>query len=167
MQELTNEQQLNTLTRAESVMQRIRNNSHLLDSMIESGKLHLEAGDGGVLRAVVAKNLPMTPAESQFAADVTTMAEDINLLRKPLGGAGFRSEEAWAALQGLRGSLLQHPEVSRRVMDNTLQAFEALRQPLAKRSSGGTGGPKVGDVEDGYRFKGGDPGKPESWEKVK
>ncbi len=28
-------------------------------------------------------------------------------------------------------------------------------------------GPKAGDVEDGYRFKGGDASKPENWEKVK
>lgn len=28
-------------------------------------------------------------------------------------------------------------------------------------------GPKVGDIEDGHRFKGGDPSKKENWEKVK
>lgn len=133
-QDLTNEQQLNTITRAEGVMQRLRDNSHLMDSMIESGKLKLETGEGGLLRAVVAKGLTLTPAEAQFAGDFDTMAEDINLLRKPLGGAGFRSTEAWTALQGLKGSLLKNPEVTRRVMDNTLQAFEALRQPLANRS---------------------------------
>lgn len=148
-QALSNEQQLNTLTRAQSVMQRIKDNSHLMDSMIESGKLKLESGEGGILRAVVAKNLTLTPAEAQFAGDFNTMAEDINLLRKPLGGAGFRSTEAWTALQGLKGSLMSHPDVSRRVMDNTLQAFDALREPLAKRvgHSGGAGG-TVKEVTD-------------------
>lgn len=29
------------------------------------------------------------------------------------------------------------------------------------------GGPKVGDVEDGFQYLGGDPSKPESWKKIK
>jgi hypothetical protein len=38
----------------------------------------------------------------------------------------------------------------------------------APTTSGGgaPAGPAVGTVQDGYRFKGGDPGKQESWEKV-
>jgi hypothetical protein len=28
------------------------------------------------------------------------------------------------------------------------------------------GAPKPGDVQDGYRFKGGDPASPDSWEQV-
>lgn len=31
---------------------------------------------------------------------------------------------------------------------------------------GGAGAPKVGEVVDGYRFKGGDPGDPGSWEQI-
>jgi hypothetical protein len=42
--------------------------------------------------------------------------------------------------------------------------------PQLKGGGKGQGGapkaPAVGDVMDGYRFKGGDPAKPENWEKV-
>jgi hypothetical protein len=39
-------------------------------------------------------------------------------------------------------------------------------KPDAAAVAPATGGPKVGDVRKGYRFKGGDPAKPASWEKV-
>jgi hypothetical protein len=136
-QSLTAEQQYNTLTRAIGVMQNIRNQSHILDSMLESGKLQLASNTDDGLKFIINRSMKLTPAESKFLGDFQTMAEDINLLRKPLGGAGFRSPEAWAALQGLRGNLLQNPDISRRVIDNTLNAFNALQAPLAKRVSPG------------------------------
>jgi len=44
---------------------------------------------------------------------------------------------------------------------------EAITGEAPKESGGVKDLPKIGVVEKGYRYKGGDPGKPESWEKVK
>lgn len=48
-------------------------------------------------------------------------------------------------------------------------ALARVDAAIAKMKSGApsaaSSGPKVGDVQQGYRFKGGDPSKPESWEK--
>jgi hypothetical protein len=60
---------------------------------------------------------------------------------------------------------------------NLLSAIEPLKDLLQKYrnigagkphgdSSGGTAAPKIGDVEGGFKFKGGDPSNPNSWEKV-
>jgi hypothetical protein len=42
----------------------------------------------------------------------------------------------------------------------------ALRQNGDAAQSSASGAPQPGHVEDGYRFKGGDPSSPDSWEKV-
>lgn len=49
---------------------------------------------------------------------------------------------------------------------NPLFPQAPLRSPQDLRSGGGLGAPSPGAVEDGFRFKGGDPGNPASWERV-
>lgn len=44
-------------------------------------------------------------------------------------------------------------------------SFVATPGPTTPAASAG-GGPEPGQVEDGYRFKGGDPARPENWEPV-
>jgi hypothetical protein len=46
------------------------------------------------------------------------------------------------------------------------QAILAQEKALARTGEATTGSPQPGMVEDGYRFKGGDPGNPASWERV-
>ena len=46
-----------------------------------------------------------------------------------------------------------------------LQGFQ-FGQPLSGGQAVPSGGPQPGQIEDGYRFKGGDPANPSSWEQV-
>lgn len=52
---------------------------------------------------------------------------------------------------------------------NSLQTFigDVQGQRVQDAQPQGGAGPKVGDVENGYRFKGGNPGDKKNWEKVK
>lgn len=60
----------------------------------------------------------------------------------------------WSVRRGLDTSARVSPE-------------EALKSPgYRPGATGGTGAVKVGEIQKGYRFKGGDPSKKENWEKV-
>ncbi len=108
----------------------VMDNLHLLDSVIDSGKLSLEMNTDGVLKAIVNRSLPLTPAEAEMVGNMQTLTEDINLLRGPMGATGFRGPEAFSALQAQRGQLLAKPEITRVVLANTLQAMQKQRDPL-------------------------------------
>jgi hypothetical protein len=63
--------------------------------------------------------------------------------------------------------------VAEQDMANRKQQLNARVKDIQERIRGGSGGgaassvaPAVGTVEDGYRFKGGDPANSENWEKV-
>jgi len=135
-QMVKHQQQLEQYNLAINRMQNIRGKLTLLDSMLNSGKLALETDSNHLIRAIVNRAMPLTPSEAEFVGDFRTMMEDINLLRGPMGATGFRGPEAWQALQAQRGQLLAKPDITRRVLDNSIAALKGQQEPLSKALSG-------------------------------
>jgi hypothetical protein len=139
LQQLTETQRLATFNQAIDRMDSVKSRLGLLNSLIDSGKMEfmLESDEKGnhylnfLVKRAVGKG--MTDDEKQLVADMNTMVEDVNMIRLPLGAGGFRGPEAWAGLQRQKGNLLQDPDITRKVIDNTLVAFRAQRDPLQER----------------------------------
>lgn len=84
--------------------------------------------------------------------------EQFNRLQQALGLDGAFANTASASAK--IAEAIRIMEQQRGYLDETLNAGTV--QP-----PGATGGPKPGEVIDGYRFKGGDPSVPANWEQVK
>jgi len=87
-------------------------------------------------------------------------------------GLGQVTEKEHVYLQSQLGNLekAQSETEIRRVLKDIGKFAEESKGRLRaaynlKHGDKAGGGPKVGDVQGGYRFKGGDPAKPESWVK--
>lgn len=113
---------------------------------------------------------------------------DMRAMSKTGGAVGQVTEKEWPRLENMFSALNQAqstPAFEKALDDLTTyvegmegrlndafrrqygdQANEVLGAP-AQAQPQQRRGPAVGTVQDGYRFKGGDPSKPESWEKVK
>lgn len=116
----------------------------LLNSLIDAKKIELQADPKqGFIKALINRSVPLSPQEAELAGDFTSLMEHINTLRAPLGATGFRSEEAFEALQAQRGSLMANPEVTRTVLRNTIRALTVNRDAIAE---GLNKGPKVGNA---------------------
>lgn len=125
-------QQYGQYNQAINRAQRVIDNSHLLDSLLESGKLELNLHDG-ILSTLAGRGMKLTPAEAQMITDFNSLKESVNLIRGPLGATGFRGPEAFAALQAQRGGLLKNPQITRGVLQNFIQELQNQVKPLGDK----------------------------------
>lgn len=153
-QSLSNEQKLKQYGIAIDRIKNVMNSLPILNSIIDAGKLSMQMSTDGFLKAVVNRDMKLTPAEANLVGDMQTLTEDINLLRGPLGATGFRGPEAFSALQAQKGQLLARPDVTKRVLANTLQAMQGQYDPLynAVHPPKKTGAPPPADPDDLLRF---------------
>lgn len=100
------------------------------------------------------------------------------ILRKDTGAAITKEEtqeygRVYLPQPGDSAELLAQKQIARSRALNALEAGMTPQSMLAKEralkktdSSGNANQMKAGHVEDGYRFKGGDPANPQNWEKA-
>jgi hypothetical protein len=112
------------------------------------------------------------PAIARVGVAVHNMALASN------GAHGVRSQEA---VEETQNEILNHfrngPEATMAAVDELVGSVQTFREdaqhgkrpnnePIKGEGGAPTGGvPKVGDVVDGFKFKGGDPSNPENWTK--
>lgn len=122
------------------------------------------------------------PDVAEYLFQVNTVTTEIARVLNNPNMSGQLTDAARSELQGVvsgtlnadqMDAVLDRAQNDARNRSHMLDAQEQkviaeIRDPL--HAVGGTqkpgGGPNKGDVENGYRFKGGDPSKPENWEKV-
>lgn len=105
----------------------------------------LTAREAASFLQTIAKNKPYDSDARTYAREQLGLDYD-ELLAKVNGAKGKKS--------GGRSPLMS-------VVDTVTGAMGKLREKAAQG-----GAPKPGEVQDGYRFKGGDPSDPANWEKI-
>jgi hypothetical protein len=150
LQTLTETQKYEQLNTAVERAKRVLENSHLLDSMIESGKLELQLHDG-LLANVLSRGFKLTPQEAQLATDFNSLRESVNLVRGALGATGFRGPEAFAALQAQRGKLMGNPQVTRGALSTLIKELQNQSQPIARKLRLGAQAPPPASDPAGLR----------------
>lgn len=144
--------------RIQSMTDKLQQNSGMV------GPLGIARRVGETVAGVAAPDMPTPALDYQnelrlLLADVRKVVEkDPNL----------SNQERLNLYETLGGGTFQTPGSAFRTLNNVLGYMENKRMSGPGRAARveARGTPSVGAVEQGYRFKGGDPAKPENWEKV-
>ena len=107
----------------------------------------------------ITKSLVGAGAVSDF--EQRQMAEAAGNIADPRTPAASRKRQLEMFNRIIRKSLMKSPELAKTMSEDDSVEEEMPEAPSVKRGSK----PKIGQIESGYRFKGGDPANPNNWEK--
>jgi len=131
---------LGTLDQTIDRMKSIQKRLPLLASLFTAKKIEFNTdAHGGIVSDSLRRLAPLSDEEAGLAADFISTMEDINKIRQPLGAAGFRGPEAFAALIAQAGRPGANPKVTSEVINNTLQIMNRIRAEKAKARTGRSG----------------------------
>lgn len=110
-----------------------------------------------------------TPEGQELEAAVGAIQNDMMALTR-VPGVGSQSDLEQKIANLKYPSIYNAPEVNARNVQQLKAFMSDLRQQIqrapAAPAQGASSGPQPGTVEDGYRFRGGNPSDPNSWERI-
>jgi hypothetical protein len=110
----------------------VRNEMGPLNSIYDASMVELLRSTGSVSGlASRALGIVYTTKEKEkldkLAGDLRSASEQINIIRSPIGGTGFRGKEAWDAIQAQLARALLSPGVNKRTLDRTIELLKKLQ----------------------------------------
>lgn len=154
-----NDKKMSAVNEIEERAKNIDSNIAMLDRMIE---------EKGTYEMMGSHNQDLDRMVDQIATDAAKLMDpgsvarpnEVELVKKNLikAGLGNRNSTARQVLQNFK------KEMQNRV-DTAYKVRGIERPSQASSPAPASGGPKPGDIVDGYKFLGGDPSKQESWAK--